>query len=263
MSKTNLTKQNIGLASKLLRIEEQKAAAKKAKKLEEAGTPTTALPPESNATRQMQADVAAASNKSGVPAPVGAEPKADHGETAMGTQNPQGEDNPVKGANYAQGGEQDGMVRPPDQRGSGGEGPGDDTTGQNATSGIKPKKTMEDILKLDGTELIEAFIEFCGGVDEAIFKLLAEGVSLVEAESALVDKSVAEGLFDKAKAGIKSVIGGGEKKPTAGYLQHLQKRREAGSSLSGRQHMKFMKSDKPAAGWESSRKAGHDARRNK
>lgn len=250
----NLTKQNIGLASKLLRLQEEKAASAKKSKLEE-GTPTQALPPESNATRQMNADVAAASNKSGVPTPVGIEPKPDHGETAMGTQDPMGADAPAQTPCYAQDGEQDGMVKPKDQRGSGGQGPASDTT----SSGLKSNAKMEDILKLDGAALVEAFVQYCGGIDEAVFKLLAEGISLVECEAVLVDKKVEEGFFDKAKAGIHAALGGGEKKPSSGYIQHLQKRREQ----SGRPS--FLKKTTPAAapGFSATRNAGHDARRNR
>jgi hypothetical protein len=259
MTKQNLTKQNIGLASKLLRMEEQKAADKKAakKKLEE-GTPTQALPPESNATRQLDADVAAAMNKGGIPTPIGIEPKQNHNETGMGTQDPMGADAPVKTQYYATKGQQDGMVVPAGVSQVGASGPSDDTQGQNTTSGLKGKKpTAEDIVKLEGVALVEAFVEFCGGVDEAIFKLLAEGVSLVECESALVDKKVEEGLFDRAKAGISAALGGAKPKPTQGYIQHLKNRQSSG----GDSKPSFVKkSDTP---WAATRNAGNDARRNK
>jgi hypothetical protein len=263
MSQKNITKQNISLAAQLLRLEEQKAFAKKKSALEE-GTPTTALPAESNATRQMQADVAAAMAKGGIPAPIGAEPSPNHGETAMGTQNPQGADSPAS-ADYSQQGQQDGMVRPGDQRGSGGQGPASNTTDQNSTSGLGnkgPKMEAADILALDGEALIEAFIGYCGGVEEAIFRILAEGVSLVEAEAVFTDRKLDEGIFDKVKAGVSAALGGGaSKKPSSGYLQHLQKRRSsaAGSKIDLRPNNSGNR-DKP---WSATGKIGHDARRNK
>lgn len=255
MSQKNITKNNISLASQLLRLEEKKSAERKTK-LEEGGTPTQALTPETNATRQMQQDVAAAMNKSGYPTPVGIEPKQNHGETDMGTQNVQGEDDPVKSADHGIQGQQDGMVKPNDQRGGGGQGPASGTTDMNATSGIKPKMTVEDVDKLAPADLIEAFVAFCGGLDEAVFKLIAEGISLLEAEAVLVDGQLEEGIFDNVKKGIASALGG-EKKPSAGYIQHLAKRR------GGEGKPKFVKDTGPTAGYSSTRNAGHDARRNK
>lgn len=198
--KKNL-KNDIELASRLI-------ALSASMNLHESGTPTTALPPSTNATRQMSKDIAT-TGKEGIPTPVGAEPSEDNGETSQGTLDVNGEDIPadVK-ANYAKGGKTVGMDIPADVKpnlpgpASATTAPGTNDTASAAAEMAKAKQKSGTGLRVESMsaeEIMDALIEHFGGTDELMFALVADNMSFELAE-ALIEGTID---LDRVEEGLR------------------------------------------------------------
>jgi hypothetical protein len=261
MAKSSITESNIQLASKLLRLNAKPA---KVAPITE-GTPTQALTPDTDATRQKDQDIAMAMNKVGIPVPAGGVPAPNHGEFAMGTQDPMGADEPAHDQ-PGPGGQDNGMARPEDRRGpSYNAGPGSQT--QSEVGGVSPGSEK----KFEGTEfegwsdeeLVEAYLLLTGSLEEALWSLITTGVDLEEAEAALYANEVNEAMFTKIGGAIKKAVGGDSQKRSPqdlkkAILAHKQKLGLAPKTTDSKP--KFVKREQP---WSATKKDGDDARRNK
>ncbi len=194
-------KNDIEMASRLI-------ALSASMNLHESGTPTTALPPSTNATRQMSKDIAT-TGKEGIPTPVGAEPSEDNGETSQGTLDVNGEDAPadVK-ANYAKNGKTVGMDIPADVKpnlpgpASATTAPGTNDTAGAAAEMAKAKQKSGTGLRVESMsaeEIMDALVEHFGGTDELMFALVADNMSFELAE-ALIEGTID---LDRVEEGLR------------------------------------------------------------
>ena len=258
--RSSITQSNIQLASKLLKLNANKA---KPAPITE-GTPTTALTPDTDATRQKDQDIALAMNKVGIPAPAGGVPAPNHGEFAMGTQDPMGADEPAH-EQPGPGGQDSGMAKPEDRRGdnyNAGPGTGTESEVGGLNAGAEKKWEGTEFEGWSDEEIVEAFIYVTGNLEEATWALLTRGIAIEEAEVTLYTGEVTEqtaktivelfGLFGKNKESNQA-------KKKAAWMEKNKVRLNAGKDSTP----KFVNSDKPPAGWSSTKSVGHDARRNK
>lgn len=286
MANANFRK-NTSIVSKLLleaKVKEERD--KQAKKLEE-GTPTTALPPESNATRQLDRDVALSSNKSGVPNGIGSPDPSD-------TQNPvqlgPNSDPPTDSQQFNPGPQISGMQKPiTDPFGPSTISMIPGTPGQappaTATQELPPESnatrqldrdvalaknkfgipTMEAMAEMNDKTVVEAFVEFMGGVDRATFALIADGCPLTLAEAIIggklskIDEAIRSKIADIVEIDINQHAKSGNASPgfKKWYSDRVKKKPEGHIDLKPNNSANR---DKP---WSATSKEGHDARRNK
>lgn len=218
MANTKNFRQNVSIVSKLILAEKVKdQEAKNA--LLESGTPTTALPPSTNAIRQMQQDMALAAGKSGIPSGIGGPNPGEGNPAQMGPIDDEpAHDQPGPGKQVS------GMQQPQDRRGTEGPIPGVPTQASPATGtqDLPPESNatrqldqdvalakakggiprFESFDGLSDTEVVEAFIESVGGVDRATLLLIADGCPLALAEALVqnnlgqVNEAIREKLSD-------------------------------------------------------------------
>ena len=162
------------------------------KTLTESGTPTTALPPSTDAGRQMSQDMAN-TGKEGRPSPVGAVPGEKNAAQMPAILDPNGEDMPVQVQDmYKKQGETMGAQIPADLRPAV-KGPASDTLapGSDTSAGVegevaKAKAKSGLGIRLESAtaaEIVDALIEHFGGTTEFVFALAADGAPFKLAEA--------------------------------------------------------------------------------
>jgi hypothetical protein len=238
--------------------------------------PIHVLTPESDATRQLQQDVAASSNKGGIPRPVSGNP-SEATAAAMGTIT----EPPAHNLDaYAQAPEKDGVHLPPDQKGGYSPVPG--TPSQNPPANdlqslgpetdpsrqlqqdvaLAKNKSgiprMEDLEKMSDADLVEAFVAAKGGVDGAIFALVADGSTLGLAESIVKGEVIGEPFVRER---LMEIFGFGKKTPSEGKERHRADIARRKAAASGKMQVKFdSKREQP---YSATRSDAHDARKNR
>lgn len=173
-------------------------------KISEAGTPTTALPPSTDATRQMKQDMAT-SGTPGTPSPVGAEPNTNN-PAAQGGLDVNGADAPVHDQPGPGKDTGHGVTVPQSRYNAGGEGPASGTDDAEKKPGdprwdtsvgaqgevAKASKKSGTGLRVEGMsieDVLDALLEHFNGADDLMFALVAEGVEFDLAE-AIVEGNV-------------------------------------------------------------------------
>lgn len=199
------TQDSINLARRLLNLEESRRQKEVAGELDEAGTPTTALPPSTDATRQLAKDQAT----SGQPAiaPVGATPSLQNpAQMAAPVDDEPVHDQPGPGHDTGYG-----ITVPQDRRATpGGPEPASDTmsaekdpgsdTSRQAQDDIKkamvrdpiPRLRVESMDTMD--EIVEFLIEAFGGPEDLAWQLYTDGAPYELA------KAITEGEVDYEEA---------------------------------------------------------------
>ena len=260
----DLTRTNAELAQRLFNLQDNKAKQKRAALVE--GTPTTAVTPDTDATRQKDQDIALAMNKFGIPAPPGGEPSQNNGEIGMGTQDPMGQDEPAH-EQPNPGPEEFGMTRPEDRRGDNyNAGPGAPTSSeQGGLDGEQKKHEGTEFEGFSDDEILEAYLLLCGSLEEAMWGLCIAGIPITEIEDVFFNGApLTEALFGRIGGAIKKAVGGStgpEKRSPAQLKSVIAKHKESRGEGPGTTKPSFIKkTDTP---FSATHNAGHDARRNK